>query len=192
VINSDINLKGLSLVPPQKGSHKNGQTHLNVYYQSSSHDDFDDQFNDESDDHDNDQDHTEDNDQELNFNNNDQDHTEDNDQELNFNNNDPYIEEEEGHNTDDQPNVSDSHLENENSQHEDHDHEVNTCEQCGLNHHLDEENCPNIQDDWGNIVLIAPRYTMVQCQICPDLTHTAIYCPYREGGPLCPNSSYSN
>jgi len=179
VINSDINLKGFSPVPPQTGSHKNGQTHLNVYYQSTSHDDYDDKLNNESD--------TEDQYDDHDVDVNDPDHTTDDFEELHSTENDPYLEE--GHITDDQPDVSDDHLENENSQ--DEDHNV-SCEQCGSEDHPDENNCPNIQDDWGNIVLIAPRYTMVHCQNCPDLTHTAIYCPFREGGPLCQNSSGSN
>jgi len=172
VINSDINLKGFSPVPPQKGFHKNGQTHLNVYYQSTSHDDYD-----EEDVH------------------NDQDHTEDDDQELNLNENVPYIENDQD--------VVEGHFEDENSQNDDHEYNEESvhdtdkhlnedqasCDQCGSEDHPDENSCPNIQDDWGNIVLIAPKYIMEICKNCPDLKHCLLYCPFRESGPLGPNSS---
>jgi len=63
----------------------------------------------------------------------------------------------------------------------------NYCSLCGKKDHRAKDGCPNMVDDNGVRVNCFPCHGT--CQICPDrvsprLNHSAIYCPYRKGGPF--------
>jgi hypothetical protein len=204
LINSDIAKAGLSLVPSQKGGHRYGPPwqkpvpNPNVYYTNnpptshnvwgrgvgqSNDDHFDITVTNDSDESNNDEGQEEYAEQNCV---DGQDNT-DTYHQNNYENHEYESVHEGTNNTENDDDYTPDHNTEECADPQDNTEVELRCVLCGQDHSA-EFGCPNIRDDYGNIIKINP------CPDCPlfvypRLFHSPLYCPFRVGGPLGPNSS---